>query len=131
MVGTLYKNKLKQKEDVMGQLVSDVTEILDYKDAKKQSKSLRQEILAQMASDEAEKINLIKKALATQRAKYGASGMSNSGITEGAVLKRIKSDVSTPYDKKYRENLGKLKKAQVNKPNLLKSLLSRFDNLMG
>lgn len=131
MVGTLYKNKLKQKEDVMGQLVSDVTEILDYKDAKKQSKSLRQEILAQMASDEAEKINLIKKALATQRAKYGASGMSNSGITEGAVLKRIKSDVSTPYDKKYRENLGKLKKAQVKKPNLLKSLLSRFDNLMG
>lgn len=131
MVGTLYKNKLKQKEDVMGQLVSDVTEILDYKDAKKQSKSLRQEILAQMASDEAEKINLIKKALATQRAKYGASGMSNSGITEGAVLKRIKSDVSTPYDKKYHENLGKLKKAQVNKPNLLKSLLSRFDNLMG
>lgn len=115
----------------MGQLVSDVTEILDYKDAKKQSKSLRQEILAQMASDEAEKINLIKKALATQRAKYGASGMSNSGITEGAVLKRIKSDVSTPYDKKYRENLGKLKKAQVKKPNLLKSLLSRFDNLMG
>lgn len=131
MVGTLYKNKLKQKEDVMGQLVSDVTEILDYKDAKKQSKSIRQEILAQMASDEAEKINLIKKALATQRAKYGASGMSNSGITEGAVLKRIKSDVSTPYDKKYRENLGKLKKAQVKKPNLLKSLLSRFDNLMG
>ena len=71
----------------MGQLVSDVTEILDYKDAKKQAKSQRQEILAQMASDDAEKTNLVKKVLATQRAKYGASGMSNNGVTEGAVLK--------------------------------------------
>ena len=75
----------------MGQVVSDITEILDYKDAKKAAKTQRQEILAQMAADDAEKTNLIKKALATQRAKYGASGMRTSGVTEGAVLKRLKS----------------------------------------
>ena len=45
----------------MSQLVSDVTEILDYQDSKKSAKSSRQEILAQMASDDAEKKNLIKK----------------------------------------------------------------------
>ncbi len=115
----------------MGQLVSDVTEILDYKDAKKQTKSQRQEILAKMAADEIEKTNLIKKALATQRAKYGAAGMSNSGITEGAVLRRIKSETAAPYEKKRRENLNKLKQTRTAKPNLLKSLLSRFDSLVG
>lgn len=115
----------------MGQLASDVTEILDYKEAKDKSKSQRQEILAKMASDETEKTNLIKKALASQRAKYGASGMSNSGMTEGAVLKRIKSEVAMPYDKKRSDNLNKLKQVRTSKPNLLKSLLSRFDELMG
>ena len=44
----------------MGQLVSDVTEILDYKQSKNQAKSQRKEILAQMASDDTEKTNLIK-----------------------------------------------------------------------
>ena len=113
----------------MGQLVSDVTEILDYKDAKKQAKSQRQEILAQMASDDAEKTNLVKKVLATQRAKYGASGMSASGVTEGAVLKRLRAETDAPYLEKRRKNLAKLKDTQVKKPNLLKSLLSRLEDL--
>ena len=115
----------------MGQLVSDVTEILDYKDAKKEAKNQRKEILAQMASDEAEKTNLVKKALATQRAKYGASGMRTTGVTEGAVLKRLKSETVAPYEDKRRTNLSKLKNTRAKKPNLLKSLLARFDDLVG
>ena len=115
----------------MGQLVSDVTEILDYKDAKKEAKNQRKEILAQMASDEAEKTNLVKKALATQRAKYGASGMRTTGVTERAVLKRLKSETVAPYEDKRRTNLTKLKNLRTKKPNLLKSLLARFDDLVG
>ena len=34
----------------MGQLVSDVTKVLDYKDAKKEAKSERQKILSDMAT---------------------------------------------------------------------------------
>lgn len=115
----------------MGQIVSDVTDLLDYKEDKKQAKSARQEILQQMAADNAEKENLVKKVLATQRAKFGASGMSNSGVSEGAVLKRIKSETAAPYEKKRKENLEKLKKTRAAKPNLLKSLLSRFDDIVG
>ena len=44
----------------MGQIVSDVTEVLNYKKSKKEAKSKRQEILQQMADDEATKINLVK-----------------------------------------------------------------------
>lgn len=115
----------------MGQIVSDVTDILDYKDDKKAAKSQRQEILAQMAADEKAKTNLIKKALATQRAKYGASGMSGRGMTEGAVLQRLKAETAAPYEEKRRKNLNKLKNTTSKKPNLLKSLLSRFDDLVG
>ncbi len=115
----------------MGQIVSDVTELLDYQDTKKATKSKRQEILSQMARDESEKTNLVKKVLATQRAKYGASGVSDNGVTAGAVLKRLKSETTAPYDEKRRQNLTKLKQTRAKKPNLLKSLLARFDNLVG
>lgn len=115
----------------MGQLVSDVTEVLDYKDSKKQAKSQRQEILRQMAEDEKTKNNLVKKALATQRAKYGASGMSAGGITEGTVLKRIKSETEEPYNTKRAANISKLKQTKVKKPNLLKTWLARFDDIIG
>ena len=114
----------------MGQLVSDVTEILNYKNAKESAKSERQEILAQMAADNAEKTNLIKKVLATQRAKYGASGVSGNGVTEGAVLKRLHSETAAPYEEKRVANLKKLKNARAKKPNLLKSLLTRLDNIV-
>lgn len=115
----------------MGQLVTDVTDILDYKDAKKSAKNQCQEILKQMASDEAEKTNLVKKVLATQRAKYGASGMSNNGMTEGAVLKRLRAEASAPYDEKRKNNLTKLKNTKAKKVNLLEKILSRFDDLVG
>ena len=47
----------------MGQIVSDVTDIIDYNKAKKSEKTQRKEILEQMAQDDAEKTNLIKKVL--------------------------------------------------------------------
>ena len=115
----------------MAQLVSDVTEILDYKDEKKQAKNQRQSILKQMASDEQAKTNLVKKTLATQRAKYGASGMSALGQTAGAVLTRLKSETEEPYNEKRKSNMQKLKTTRTSKPNLLKSILSRFDDLVG
>ena len=116
----------------MGQIVSDVTEVLDYKNAKKEANGKRQEILQQMADDEATKTNLVKKALATQRAKYGAGGMNRENMTTGAVLKRIQDETVKPYDDKRRTNLTKLKAIKNEKPtNLLKKLLSRFDELVG
>lgn len=113
----------------MSQVVSDVTEVLDYKKAKKEAKSQRQELLAQMARDEQSKTNLVKKALAAQRAKYGASGMSGTGMTEKAVLKRLKSETEEPYEEKRKNNLTKLKSLKVSKPNLLQSFLKRFDQI--
>lgn len=115
----------------MGQLVSDVSEVLDYQKSKKEASSARKQILAQMAEDEKTKTNLVKKALATQRAKYGASGMSNHGLTEEAVLKRLQNEISQPYEEKYKNNLQKLKNTKATKPNLVKSILSRFDSLVG
>ena len=45
----------------MGQLVSDVQSVLDYKKNKQEAKSQRQKILADMAADEQTKVNLVKK----------------------------------------------------------------------
>lgn len=118
------------KELKMAQLASDVTQILDYDKSKKDVKNQRQQILNDIAQDEKTKINLVKKALATQRAKYGASGMSVDGVTQNAVLKRIKEETAEPYDEKRRQNITKLKKVKTEKPNLLKTLLNRFDDLL-
>lgn len=117
----------------MGQVVSDVSEILDYKKAKKEAKSERKKILEQMASDEQSKNNLVKKTLAAQRAKYGAAGMSGAGrgMTEEAVLKRLQDETEEPYKDKQRTSLDKLKRTHAKKPNIVKSLLSRFDELVG
>lgn len=117
----------------MAQIASDVTDILEYKKSKKEAKSQRKEILAQIAADEQTKANLVKKALATQRAKYGASGMNTSGrgMTEEAVLKRLREETEQPYNEKRRTNMEKMKKIKAKKPNLLKSVLSRFDEIMG
>ena len=115
----------------MSQVVSDVTEILDYKKAKNQAKSDRKKVLEQMAADEVAKTNLVKKTLAAQRARYGASGMSGRGMTEGAVLKRLQDEAEEPFKEKRRANVKKLKQIKANKPNLLKKVLSRFDELVG
>ena len=114
----------------MGQVLSDVKDVLDYKDNKETAKSQRKEILSQMVNQNAEKTNLVKKVLATQRAKYGASGMRSGGVTEGAVLKRLKEETEKPYDEKRKENLKKIQNTKAKKPNLLESLLSKLDGLM-
>ena len=126
--GIQYNFKRRQ---TMGQLVSDVTKILDYKDSKQSAENERQKLLANIADDEKTKINLIKKVLAEQRAKYGASGTSGNTLTEKAVLKRLRSETAAPYDTKQRNNLEKIQSIKVSKPNLLKSWLSKIDKIAG
>ena len=115
----------------MGQIVSDVNDILNYQKSKKETSSKRQQVLQQIAKDEKTKTNLVKKALAAQRAKYGAGGMTERSTTAGAVLDRMRGEVSEPYSEKKQTNLEKLKSIKTTKPNLLKNLLSRFDKIVG
>lgn len=114
----------------MGQIVSDVSDILKYQDDKNATKSARREILAQMAADNTEKQNLVRRVLATQRAKYGAAGMSGHGVTEQTVLERLRTESEAPYNAKRAANLNKLKKATTTKKNLLTSLLEHFDKIV-
>lgn len=115
----------------MGQLVSDVTKILDYKESKRDAENTRQKILANMAENEKTKTNLIKKILAQQRAKYGASGNSGSSFSENAVLKRLRDETAQPYDVKNQENIEDIAKITVKKPNLVKKWLSSIDKIAG
>ncbi|MBO7509463.1 MAG: hypothetical protein J6T57_04285 [Alphaproteobacteria bacterium] len=115
----------------MGQVISDVTDILNYQDSKKNANETKKQILAEMASDENEKQNLVKKVLASQRAKYGAKGMSNNGITEETVLNRMKSEAEKPYENKKKINMSKLKNARATKKNLVLSALEHMDKLLG
>ncbi|MCR4918086.1 MAG: hypothetical protein K5912_04045 [Alphaproteobacteria bacterium] len=115
----------------MGQIVSDVTDILDNKSEKQKVKSERKEVLKKIAADETEKNNLVKKVLATQRAKYGASGMNTKGLTEENALKRLKNETEQPYEAKKKSNVEKLNKIKTKKTNLLESFLKRFDRLVG
>lgn len=115
----------------MGQLVSDVNKILDYNNSKKSAENQRQKILAQIASDENIKTNLIKKVLSTQRAKYGASGNTGDSFSENAVLKRLRSETAQPYEEKKQENIDKIKKNKTKKPNLVKTWLSKIDDIAG
>ena len=116
----------------MGQLVSDVTKILEYKDSKKEASTTRQKILADMAADEQTKTNLIKKVLSEQRAKYGASGNSGKGLSEEAVLKRLRSETAQPYEEKRENNLEKIRQTKkIKKPNIVKTWLSKIDKIAG
>jgi len=115
----------------MGQLVSDVTKVLDYRESKKEAENQRQKILAQMAQDEATKTNLIKKALSAQRAKYGASGNSGSGLSENAVLKRLRDETAEPYETKRKDNIDKIKNLKTKKPNIIRTWLSNIDKIAG
>lgn len=115
----------------MGQLVSDVTKVLDYNNSKKEAKNQRQKILEQIASNENTKTNLIKKVLSEQRAKYGATGNSGTSLSEDAVLKRLRSETAQPYEEKKKTSLEQMKKIKVKKPNLLKAWLSKVDKIVG
>ena len=83
------------------------------------------------AKDEQNKTNLVKKALAGQRAKFGASGVNATSTTAGAVLRRLRDENSQSFDDKKANNLIKLKNIKTTKPNLLKKLLSRTDDIVG
>lgn len=115
----------------MGQLVSDVTKVLDYNKSKKTAENQRQKILEQIASNENTKTNLIKKVLAEQRAKYGATGNSGTSLSEDAVLKRLRAETAQPYEEKKQASLEQLKKTKAKKPNLLKAWLSNIDKIAG
>ena len=114
----------------MGQMVSDITDVLNYKKSKNAAESERKKILEQISADEKTKTNLVKKALAEQRAKYGVAGMSGAGMTEEAVLKRIRAETEEPFNTKKKTNLEKLGNIRAKKPNLLKSLLSQFESML-
>ena len=114
----------------MGQIISDVTDILNYKDNKNAAEKNKKKILADIASDEVEKQNIVKKVLGAQRAKYGAYGMSKDGITEQNVLNRIKQETENPYNNKKQENITKLKNIQTKKKNMLTSILEHLDKLI-
>jgi hypothetical protein len=114
----------------MGQIVSEVENILNYKKEKKAAESERQKVLAQIAADETAKTNLVKKALARQRAAFGAGGMTGKGMTEEAVLRRLRSETEEPFNEKRAANADKLAKIKRPKLNLLKSLISKFDGLL-
>ncbi len=115
----------------MGQLVSDVTNVLNAQNSKRAANNKRQEILQQIAKDEQTKTNLIKKALATQRANYGAGGTNSASTSAGAVLQRLRNETAAPYDDKKEQNIKKIKNITVKKNNLLKNLLARLDNIVG
>lgn len=115
----------------MAQLASDVTKVLDYKNSKKTAENQRQKILAQIAADENTKTNLIKKALAAQRAKFGANGNAGTSFSENAVLRRLREETAQPYEEKKQDNLEKIKKTKVKKPNIIKSWLSKIDDIAG
>ena len=115
----------------MGQLVSDVTKVLDYNKDKKEAENQRQQILSKIVSDEKTKTNLIKKVLSEQRAKYGASGNSGNSLSENAVLKRLREETEQPYEEKKQNNLEQIRKIRAKKPNILKTWLSKIDKIAG
>lgn len=115
----------------MGQMISDVSDILNYQNNKKETNATKKQIMADIAENENQKQNLVRKILATQRAKYGASGMDNKGITEDAVLERLKKETEQPYDSKKAASIRKLKNTKTKKKNLLLAALAHFDKLLG
>jgi len=114
----------------MGQIISDVTDILNYKENKNIAEKNKNKILTDIAADDTEKHNIVKKVLGNQRAKYGASGMSNNGLTEKNVLARLQQETELPYENKKRSNLNKLANITTKKKNILTSILEHLDKLV-
>ncbi len=114
----------------MGQVVSDVTDVLNYKENKNKDEKNKKQILADIESDEAEKQNIVKKVLGAQRAKYGAYGRSVNGLTEKNVLDRLQQETEMPYEDKKKSNMNKLNNIKTKKKNMLISILSHLDKLV-
>jgi hypothetical protein len=106
--------------------------VLDNKKAGRETKKERRKILDQIAADEAAKTNLVKKALARQRAVFGAAGMTGKGMTEEAVLKRLREETEQPFDAKKAANMNRISKIRKpKKTNLVRLFNSKFLKLMG
>lgn len=114
----------------MGQTLNDIESVLNYKDAKKEAKNERQKIIADMQRISAEKTNLVKKALAAQRAKFGAGG-AGKNMTTDAVLKRMESETSEPFEEKLRDAKNRMSKIKdPSKSNLLKYFMTKIGDLV-
>ena len=111
----------------MGQLISDVEEILDNKKARTAADNERKKMLEEMRRINAEKENLVRKSLAAQRAKFGAgTGGGSAGMSSEAVFKRLKSETAEPFDAQLRGAMDKLNKIQTPRANLLKKWAKRM-----
>jgi len=96
----------------MGQMISDVETVLNYRNAKKEAQNERQKILADMQQTTINKNNQVRKAIAAQRAKSGAGG-GGGGLSKDAVLARIKDETELPFHEKLRnaeQRLGRVKR---------------------
>ncbi|MBP5485390.1 MAG: hypothetical protein J6Y07_01645 [Alphaproteobacteria bacterium] len=114
----------------MGQIVSDVTDILNYKENKNAAEKNKKKILSDIESDEIEKQNIVNKVLGAQRAKFGASGMSNDGATEKNVLDRLQKEIETSYENKKQANMMKIGDIKTKKKNILTSILEHLNKLI-
>lgn len=114
----------------MGQIISDVSDILNYKETKNTNEKNKNKILADIALDEQEKQNIVKKVLGAQRAKYGAAGLSSGGLSEKNVLSRLEQETEAPYESKKRASINKLQSITTKKKNMLTSILEHLDKLI-
>ena len=52
-------------------------------------------------------------------------------MSTGAVLKRLASETAEPYNEKRKSNIEKLRNTRAKRPNLLQTILDKFDDLVG
>ena len=115
----------------MGQLASEIENLVKYEKSKKNARAEKSKIISSISADDAKKSNLVKKALATQRAAFGAGGSTGKGMTDQAVLDRLRRETEEPFNEKRIKDLESLSKIKpVKKRNLLKSILSQFDSIL-
>jgi len=113
----------------MGQYVKDVETVLNHRNAKKEAQTERQKIIADMQKTKTDRANMIKKALAAQRARFGAGG-GGGGMSKDAVLERLKNETAESYNEQLRRSEEKLRRVQTPRRNFLKTFATRFDSLM-
>ncbi|MDR1826101.1 MAG: hypothetical protein LBQ49_00230, partial [Rickettsiales bacterium] len=96
-----------------------------------EAKSKRQKILADMKKTNGEKINVIKKALAAQRAKFGAAGANADGMSKDAVLERIRAEAAEPFEEKLKDAKEKLRGIKTaSRFNLIRGILGRAGKMI-
>lgn len=105
----------------VSEIITDIETVKNYKNAKKEAESERQKIIADMQKTNAEKVNMIKKTLAAQRAKFGAGG-AGDGMSKDAVLERMKDETAESFNERLRA--AQVKFDSIKKPSIF-SLLKR------